>query len=153
MQHLKKCCHIFYEWPLNAVLHKKLSLLSFCRKYCTTKDGAQTYDFIADKRCLLFSIILKVLSGWEVVRTREKCTKLCIRIFEKILWLSKTSLVRRVTFGVFLIVNMRLESSGTTGSMDPWSPLLLYLTVPGGRGLGLGRESNLKLQIAYFKNG
>ena len=37
--------------------------------------------------------------------------------------------------------------------MDPWSLLLLYLTVPGGRGLGLGRESNLKLEIAYFKNG
>jgi len=39
-----------------------------------------------------------------------------------------------------------------TGNMDPWSLLLLYLTVPGGRGLGLGRESNLKLET-YFKNG
>ena len=38
-------------------------------------------------------------------------------------------------------------------NMDPQSLLLLYLTVPGGRELGLGRESNLKLQIAYFKNG
>ena len=38
--------------------------------------------------------------------------------------------------------------------MDPWSLLLLYfITVPGGRDLGLGRESNLKLEIAYFKNG
>lgn len=38
--------------------------------------------------------------------------------------------------------------------MDPWSLLLLYfITVPGRRGLGLGRESNLKLEIAYFKNG
>ena len=100
--------HIFYEWPPNALLHKQLNLWLFHRKYCTIKDGAQTYDFIADKSCLLFSIILKVLSGWEVVRTREKCIKTYIRIFEKILWLNKTSLVRRVTFEVFLIVHMRL---------------------------------------------
>jgi len=31
--------------------------------YCIIKGGAQTYDFIADKSCLLFSIIPKVLSG------------------------------------------------------------------------------------------
>ena len=64
------CGHVFYKWPLNAVLHKKLSLQSFRRKYC--KDGAKTYDFIADKCCLLFSIILKVLHGWEVIRTQGK---------------------------------------------------------------------------------
>ena len=58
-----KCCLVFYEWPLNALLHKKLSLRSFRRKHCTIKDGAQTYDFIVDKSCLLFSIILKVVSG------------------------------------------------------------------------------------------
>ena len=44
--------------PLYAVLHKKLSLQSFRRKYCTIKDGAQTYDFIAAKTFSLFSIIL-----------------------------------------------------------------------------------------------
>ena len=43
--------------------------------YCTIKDGAQTYDFIADKSCLLLSIILKVLSGSEVIRIQGKCTK------------------------------------------------------------------------------
>ena len=49
--HVDECCgHVFYEWPLNAVLHKKLSLRSFRRKYCTIKDGAKTFDFIADKR-------------------------------------------------------------------------------------------------------
>ena len=50
------CCHVFFEWPLNAVLHKKLSLQLFCRKNCTIKDGTQTYDFIVDKSCLLFLI-------------------------------------------------------------------------------------------------
>ena len=50
-RHVDECCgHVFYEWPLNAVLHKKLSLRSFSRKYCTVKDGAKTFDFIADKR-------------------------------------------------------------------------------------------------------
>ena len=38
---------------------------NFSRKYCTFIDGSQTYDFIADKSCLLFSIILKVLGGSE----------------------------------------------------------------------------------------
>ena len=37
---------------------------SFRRKCYAIKDDAQTY-FIADKSCLLFSIILKVLSGLE----------------------------------------------------------------------------------------
>ena len=47
----------------------------FRRKYCTVKDGIQTYYFIADKSCLLFTIILKVLSGWEVIKTQGKCIK------------------------------------------------------------------------------
>ena len=63
--------------PLNAALHKKLSLHAIVsyRKYCTIKDGAQTYNFIADKSCLLFAIILDILSGWEVIRTHGKCIK------------------------------------------------------------------------------
>ena len=35
----------------------------------------QTYDFIADKSCSLFSIILNVLSGWDVIRTQGKSIK------------------------------------------------------------------------------
>ena len=61
--------------PLNAALHKKLSLRSFHRKFYTIKDGTQTNDFIADKSCLLFFIILKVLSRWQVIRTQGKCIK------------------------------------------------------------------------------
>ena len=83
-------------WPLNAALHKTLSLRLFRRKFYTIKDGAQTYNFITDKSCLLFFIILKVLSRWQVIRTQGKCIN-HIRIFEKILWLSKTSLVWRAT--------------------------------------------------------
>ena len=63
MPHLDAMLSRFLQWPLNAVLHKKLSLQLFCRKYCNIKDGTQTYDFIADKSCLLFTITLKVLSG------------------------------------------------------------------------------------------
>ena len=59
------------EWSNS---QKKLSLWSFRRKYCTMSDDAQTYDFLADKSCLLFSIILKVLRWWEVIRTQGKCT-------------------------------------------------------------------------------
>ena len=62
-------------WPLNAALHKTLSLRLFRRKFYTIKDGAQTYNFITDKSCLLFFIILKVLSRWQVIRTQGKCIK------------------------------------------------------------------------------
>ena len=86
-------------WPLNAALHKTLSLRLFRRKFYTIKDGSQTYNFITDKSCLLFFIILKVLSRWQVIRTQGKCIN-HIRIFEKILWLSKTLLVWRATFEV-----------------------------------------------------
>ena len=85
--------------PLNAALHKKLSLRSFHRKFYTIKDGTQTNDFIADKSCLLFFIILKVLSRWQVIRTQGKCIN-HLRIFEKIFWLSKISPVWRATFEV-----------------------------------------------------
>ena len=66
MPDLDDCCYVFDEWPLNAVLLKKLSLGSFRRKCYSIKDGVQTYDFIADRSCLLFSIILKALSGSEM---------------------------------------------------------------------------------------
>ena len=35
--------------------------------------------------------------------------------FEKILWLSKTFLVQRTTFGVILLLHMTFQLSGMTG--------------------------------------
>ena len=60
--------------PLNAVLHENWACDSLV-EICTIKDGAQTYDFIADKSCSLFSIILNILSGWEVIRTHKNFWK------------------------------------------------------------------------------
>ena len=40
--------------------------------------------------------------------------------FEKLLWLSKTSLVQRTTFGVILLVRTAFELSGTTGRLQIW---------------------------------
>ena len=34
-----------------------------------------TISLFADKSCLLFTITLKVLSGWEVIKTQGKCIK------------------------------------------------------------------------------
>ena len=51
--------------------------------------------------------------------------------FEKILWLSKTLLVQRTTFGVILLVRMAFESSGMTGQLQIWIPA-------GGVGRGRG---------------
>ena len=51
--------------------------------------------------------------------------------FEKILWLSKTLLIQRTTFGVILLVRMAFESSGTTGQLQIWIPA-------GGVGRGGG---------------
>ena len=63
---IKKCNVLMsaeYKWPLNAVLHKKLI------------NKIKKFDFIADRSCLLFPIILKVLSRWEVIRTQGKYIK------------------------------------------------------------------------------
>ena len=145
--------HIFYEWPLYAPLHKKLSLWSFRRKYCTTKDGAQTYDFIADKRCLLFSIILKVLSGWDSYQNTGKMYK----IIYKNLW--KDFVVEqnltRLKGDFWCFFNRQYE---IVVIWDDWEygslvSIIIVFNCTRGRGLGLGRESNLKLEIAYFKNG
>ena len=40
-------------------------------------------DFIADKRCLLFSIILKVLSGWDSYQNTGKMYKIIYKNFWK----------------------------------------------------------------------
>ena len=45
--------------------------------------------------------------------------------FEKILWLSKTLLVQRITFGVILVIRTTFESSGTTGWLRIWIPDLV----------------------------
>ena len=47
----------------------------FLEKYCTHQRWHPNLRFLADKSCLLFSIILKVLSGWEVIRIQGKCIK------------------------------------------------------------------------------
>ena len=44
---------------------------------------SKSYDFIADKRCLLFSIILKVLSGWDSYQNSGKMYKIIYKNFWK----------------------------------------------------------------------
>ena len=61
---------LFCKGPVNADLQKVKNASSkqpekFCdrfveNKYCTIKDGTQTFDFIADKSGVTFSVILKV---------------------------------------------------------------------------------------------
>ena len=64
-----------YKYSSSSSSSSSFSSSSYYYYFCTIKDGAQTYDFIADKSCLLLSIILKVLSGSEVIRIQGKCTK------------------------------------------------------------------------------
>ena len=47
----------------------------FVENTAPSKMASKLYYFIADKSCLLFTIILKVLSGWEVIKTQGKCIK------------------------------------------------------------------------------
>ena len=44
--------------------------------------------------------------------------------FEKIFWLSKTLLVQRMTFRVILLVRAAFESSGMTGRLRIWIPVV-----------------------------
>ena len=105
---------------------QKLSLWSFHRNYCTIKNGAQTYDFIADKSYLLFSIILKVLSGLEGIRTQGKCIKSYMNF-------SKDFVVEqnftRLRGDIWSYVNrpywiIVVWDDRTTGKMDPWDVML-----------------------------
>ena len=131
MQHLDKCCHVFYEWPLNAVLHKKLSWWLFCRKYCTIKDGAQTYDFIADKICLLFSIILKIVH-WKWMRSYQITGKMYKNIKEFLksfcAWAKPHSSEGRL-WSYLNIVHMRLYLSGMTDDWEYGPESLWYPSV------------------------
>ena len=95
---------------------------SFRRKYCTIKDGAQTYDFIADKSCLLFSIILKVLSGWEVIRTHGKCIK-SYKNFWKDFVVEQNLTRPNRQYGIVVVWD-----DWATGNMDPWS-FLIHCTI------------------------
>ena len=86
--------------PLNEVLHKKLSLRKFRRKYCTINDSAQTYDFSAYKKLLViihYSESFKRIESYHSAGKMYKIIKEFLKI--KILWLSKTSLVRRAEYG------------------------------------------------------
>ena len=97
---------------------KKLSLQSFRRKYCTIKDGAQTYDFIADKSCLLISIILNVLCGWEVIRTQGKCIKSYNNFWKD--FVVEQNLTRpKADFWNYLRLDCSRLDNRTIGNMDP----------------------------------
>ena len=102
------------------------------------------YHFIPYKSCVLFSVILKVLSGWEVIRTQVK-----INVRNKILWLRETSLIQRMTVGVISIVHARLYSSGTTGRLRIWIPDKSNSLSTFGRGLISGGTYNQE----YFSFG
>ena len=46
-----------------------------CDCFIENTAPSKPYDFIADKRCLLFSIILKVFSGWDSYQNTGKMYK------------------------------------------------------------------------------
>ena len=107
------------KWKVLAVNNMKTgpAILSWKILYHQRWRTKLMYHFIPYKSCVLFSVILKVLSGWEVIRTQVK-----INVCNKILWLSETSLIQRMTVGVISIVHARLYSSGTTGRLRIWIP-------------------------------
>ena len=54
-----------------------------CDCFIENTAPSKPYDFIADKRCLLFSIILKVLSGWDSYQNTGKMYKIIYKNFCK----------------------------------------------------------------------
>ena len=67
------------------------------------------FNFIAEKKLCVILCFLKNFNQWKVVRTLVydtiKSYQVVIYEFlEEILWLTKTSLIQRTTFGVILIV-------------------------------------------------
>lgn len=54
-----------------------------CDCFIENTAPSKSYDFIADKRCLLFSIILKVLSGWDSYQNTGKMYKIIYKNFWK----------------------------------------------------------------------
>ena len=89
----------------------KLSLRSFHGKYCTIKDGTQTYDLNADKKLY---VILRYPYHLKWMRSTQTQVKIMYIIKKKIfvfgnnLWVSKISLVHRTHFRVTSVVHARL---------------------------------------------
>ena len=54
-----------------------------CDCFIENTAPSKSYDFIADKRCLLFSTILKVLSGWDSYQNTGKMYKIIYKNFWK----------------------------------------------------------------------
>ena len=117
MQYVDECCHVFYEWPLNTVLHKKIlhhqrwrpHLRFHCRQnLLVTLHYSKSFKWMRSNR--------NTGKMYKIIYTR---------IFEKILWLSKTSLVRRATFEVIfrpyeiVVVCRRLGQPDDWEYMDP----------------------------------
>ena len=124
-----------------------------CDCFIENTAPSKSYDFIADKRCLLFSIILKVLSGWDSYQNTGKMYKIIYKNFCKDFVIEQN--LTRLKGDFWCFVNRPYE---IVVIWDDWQygslvSIIIVFNCTGGRGLGLGRESNLKLEIAYFKNG
>ena len=125
-----------------------------CDCFIEKNAPSKSYDFIADKRCLLFSIILKVLSGWDSYQNTGKMYKIIYKNFWKDFVVEQNLTRLKGDFWCFL--NRPYE---IVVIWDDWqygslvSIIIVFYNCTRGRGLGLGRESNLELEIAYFKNG
>ena len=142
--------HIFYEWPLYAPLHKKLSLWSFRRKYCTTKDGAQTYDFIADKRCLLFSIILKVLSGWDSYQNTGKMYKIIYKNFWKDFVVEQNLTRLRGDFWCFLNRPYEIVVIWDDWQYGSLVSIIIVFNCTRGEGVGFGEGKQFEAGNCLF---
>ena len=114
-----------------------------CDCFIENTAPSKPYDFIADKRCLLFSIILKVLSGWDSYQNTGKMYKIIYKNFCKDFVIEQNLTRPKGDFWSFL--NHPYE---IVVIWDNWEYGSLVSII-----IVFNCTSNLKLEIAYFKNG
>ena len=140
MPHLDEYCHVFYEWPLNAVLHKKWARDRFVENTAPWKMGPKLTISLQTK----LLVILHYSKSFKCRRSNQNTGKMYKIIWEflkrfSFLWLSKTSLTRRATFEVifiyrpYKIVVIVVWDDRTTGNVNPWfctlSPYAIHQSI------------------------
>ena len=122
-----------------------------CDCFIENTAPSKSYDFIADKRCLLFSIILKVLSGWDSYQNTGKMYKIIYKNFCKDFVIEQNLTRPKGDFWSFF-VNMRSE---IVVIWDDWEygslvSIIIVFSCTRGEGAGFGEGKQFEAGNCLF---
>ena len=121
-----------------------------CDCFIENTAPSKPYDFIADKRCLLFSIILKVLSGWDSYQNTGKMYKIIYKNFWKDFVVEQNLTRLKGDFWCFLNRPYEIVVIWDDWQYGSLVSIIIVLNCTWGEGVGFGEGKQFEAGNCLF---